>query len=60
MEQEKLDWIKRLLDTCEEVGVSKMVIERFFDFYLTDTRGIQDAKLDNNELNVPKLNQKCY
>ena len=46
MEQEKLNpnWINRLLDTCEEVGVSKMVIERFIDSYITE-RGIQDAKL---------------
>ena len=46
MEQEKLnsDWINRLLNTCEEVGVSKIVIERFTDFYITE-RSIQDAKL---------------
>lgn len=36
--------MNRLLDTCEEVGVSKMVIERFIDFYITEG-GIQDAKL---------------
>lgn len=46
MEQEKLNphWINRLLDTCEEVGVSKIVIERFIDFYITE-RGMQDAEL---------------
>lgn len=46
MEQRKLDtnWKNRLLDTCEEVGVSKKVIERFFDFYVNERR-IQDAKL---------------
>lgn len=46
MEQEKLnpDWINRLLVTCEEVGVSKIVIERFTDFYITE-RSIQDAQL---------------
>ncbi|SCZ11732.1 hypothetical protein SAMN02787079_03012 [Lysinibacillus sp. TC-37] len=46
MEQKKLDtnWKNRLLDTCEEVGVSKKVIERFFDFYANERR-IQDAKL---------------
>lgn len=45
-EQEKLnpDWINRLLDTCEEVGVSKIVIERFTNFYITERR-IKDAKL---------------
>lgn len=46
MKQEKLnpDWINRLLNTCEEVGVSKIVIERFADFYVTERR-IHDAKL---------------
>ena len=47
MEQEKQNpnWISKLLDTCEEVGVSSLVIERFIDFYITKG-GIQDAKLD--------------
>ncbi|MBK3496987.1 hypothetical protein JFL43_19410 [Viridibacillus sp. YIM B01967] len=54
MEQEKLDWMKRLLDTCEEVGVSKMVIERFIDFYITD-RGIQDAKLDTSTKGTKRI-----
>lgn len=46
MEQEKLNpnWINRLLDTCEDVGVSKIVIERFIDFYITE-RSTQDARL---------------
>lgn len=44
MQKEKPDWMKRLLNSCEEVGVSKIVIERFFDFYLTERR-IQDARL---------------
>lgn len=46
MEQEKLnpDWINRLFDTCEKVGVSKIAIEHFTDFYITE-RSIQDAQL---------------
>lgn len=28
------DWIDRLLDKCEEAGVSKHVIERFVHYYI--------------------------
>lgn len=46
MELEKQDpkWINRLLNNCEDVGVSKIVIERFINFYIAEG-GIQNAKL---------------
>lgn len=45
MEREKLNpnWMNRLLDKCEEEGVSKKVSERFIDFYVSERRN-QDAK----------------
>lgn len=40
------DWIDRLLDKCEEAGVSKHVFERFIHYYVRQG-GANGAKSDS-------------
>ncbi|WP_268258244.1 hypothetical protein [Bacillus massiliigorillae] len=40
--QHDLDWIDSILENCENLGISKQIIHRFVQYYLSESEDLNE------------------